>query len=150
MSVLCIVPCGARKIWDRSPEAGPTPAKSVYIGPFATKCRQYAERFYPSSWCILSAKYGLLMPDDVVPGPYNVTFNNRSTDPIGPEDLARQAAETGLNQCDRIVVLGGRVYSHLAASAFPARPIHAVLDGCPGIGHMMHRLAEALVSDVPL
>jgi len=74
IKVLCIIPCGNRKIWDKNPNAGPTRAKDVYIGPFAKKCKEYAEKFYLSSWCILSAKYGFLFPDDIVPGSYNVTL----------------------------------------------------------------------------
>ena len=62
MKTLCIVSCGNRKIWDKNPKAGPTKAECVYIGPFAKKCREYALRFYPSSWYILSAKYGFLFP----------------------------------------------------------------------------------------
>jgi len=50
MKVLCIIPCGNRKIWDKNPNTGPTRAKDVYIGPFAKKCKDYAEKFYPSSW----------------------------------------------------------------------------------------------------
>ena len=71
IKVLCIIPCGNRKIWDKNPNAGPTRAKDIYIGPFAKKRKEYAEKFYLSSWCILSAKYGFLFPDDIVPGSYN-------------------------------------------------------------------------------
>ena len=49
MSTLCIVPCGRKKIWDKFPNHGPTEAKFVYIGPFASKCKEYAEMFFPSS-----------------------------------------------------------------------------------------------------
>ena len=73
MNTLCVTPCGSKKIRDIFPEAGPTPARDVYIGPFAQKCQQYAQGFYPLEWCILSAKYGFLFPDDIVPGPYNVS-----------------------------------------------------------------------------
>lgn len=37
---LCIVPCGTKKIWDENPNAGPTLAKDVYIGPFAKKVQR--------------------------------------------------------------------------------------------------------------
>src|SRR3990172_7019090 len=36
---------------------------------------------------ILSAKYGLISPDFVIPGPYNVTFKNLSTRPIDVRTL---------------------------------------------------------------
>jgi hypothetical protein len=65
----------------------PTPAKDVYIGPFAKKCREYAEKFHSSAWCILSAKHGFLFPDDKIPGPYNVSFNDKNTKPINIKKL---------------------------------------------------------------
>jgi len=108
MKPLCIVSCGSRKIWDTNPNAGAAKAKYVYIGPFAKKCREYAERFYPSSWCILSAKHGFLFPDDIVPGPYNVSFNDKKTNPITIKELSVQKSEKGLDAYDRIIVLGGK------------------------------------------
>ena len=56
MKTLCIIPCGSKKIWDKYPDLGPQKARDVYIGPFAKKCREYAETFYGESFCILSAK----------------------------------------------------------------------------------------------
>jgi len=49
MKTLCIVPCGKAKIWDKNPKAGPTMAKQVYTGPFAKKCQEYAELYYPDT-----------------------------------------------------------------------------------------------------
>ena len=50
---LVIVACGARKIWDDNPNAGPTPAKDAYTGaPFKVN-RRYAETF-SDRWVILS------------------------------------------------------------------------------------------------
>ena len=65
MKTLCIVPCGSKKIWKKNPNAGPMKAKDVYIGPFASKCQQYAKHFYPESWCILSAKHGFLFHNEI-------------------------------------------------------------------------------------
>lgn len=90
MKTLCIAPCGSKKIWDKDSNAGPTAAKNVYIGPFANKCREYAEKFHPSSWCILSAKHGFLFPDDKIPGPYNVSFNDKKTKPVNIDQLSTQ------------------------------------------------------------
>ena len=75
MCTLCIVPCGNRKIWGKYPDKGATKAKDVYIGPFTSKCGKYAMHFYPDSWYILSAKYGFLHPEDIVP---NLNKNIRS------------------------------------------------------------------------
>jgi hypothetical protein len=80
----------------------------VYTGNFVCLNQKYAERFYPDSWCILSARYGFLMPDDVVPGNYNV----RITDPeaISRENLREQAQRLGLDRFDRVVVVAGKDY----------------------------------------
>jgi hypothetical protein len=132
MKSFCIIPCGSKKIWDIDPNAGPTPAKQVYVGPFAGKCREYAERFYPGAWCILSAKYGFLLPDDIVAAPYNVTFNDRMTNPISAERLSAQAEEKGLHEYDEVIVLGGRNYVSLVRDAFAGANIRAPLTGSPG------------------
>jgi hypothetical protein len=60
-SILCIASCGKEKIWNKNPHAGPTKAQDVYIGSYAKRCAAYAKEFYPSSWCILSAKHGFLL-----------------------------------------------------------------------------------------
>lgn len=150
MSTLCIVPCGNRKIWDKRPEAGPTNAQHVYVGPFATKCREYALRFYPSSWCILSAKYGFLLPSDLVPGPYNVSFNKKSTNPITMQELSHQLITKGLDQYSTIVVLGGKNYTKIASEVFYNKEILAPLADCKGIGYMMGKLNDAILSGKPV
>lgn len=113
---LCIVPCGSKKIWDKNPNAGPTPAKDVYIGPLAKKCKEYARKFYPSPWCIMFAKYGFLFPDEIIEGTYNVSFNDKKTNPISVEALVEQAQEKGLSNFNAIIVLGGRNYVNMVKS----------------------------------
>lgn len=144
MRTLCIVPCGNRKIWDKNPKAGPTKAEHVYIGPFAKKCREYAMRFYPSSWCILSAKYGFLFPNDIVPYPYNVSFKDKRTNPTTVRELSFQVAKKGLDKYGRIVVLGGKDYAKIVKEAFPKKEIYAPLSDCKGIGYMMGKLNDAI------
>jgi len=150
MKTLCIVPCGNRKIWDKYPNAAPTKAEYVYIGPFAKKCKEYAKKFYPSSWCILSAKYGFLFPNDIVPGPYNVTFNDRKTNPITTRKLSAQAKEKGLDSYERIVVLSGKNYVKMVKEVFSSKEVLAPLSGCKGIGYMVGKLNEAIKKGVPL
>jgi hypothetical protein len=150
MKTLCIVPCGKRKIWDKEPNVEPTRARDVYIGPFAKKCREYAENFYPSSWCILSAKHGFLTPDDLVPGPYDATFNNKSSNPISTHKLITQAQEKGLFQYDEIVVLGGKNYTQTVKKIFNNSKIITPLANSKGLGDMMGKLNEAIWSGVPL
>lgn len=115
--ILVIVPCGSAKIWDKDPHAGPTPARDTYTGsPFKVN-REYAERF-GDDWVILSAKYGFLKPDDIVAGPYNVTFKRRSPPPIEGSALRQQARQQGLDQFREVIGLGGRDYRALIEHAF--------------------------------
>ena len=75
-SLLVVVPCGQGKIWDRHPGVGPTAAQGAYTGaPFRVN-RAYAERF-ASRWVILSAKYGFIDPDFLIPESYNLTFKKK-------------------------------------------------------------------------
>jgi hypothetical protein len=105
------------KVWDKHPDAGPTPACDAYTGsPFKVN-RAYAERF-GDSWVILSAKFGYLWPGDPVPGPYNVTFKRRSPAPISAGDLRRQVADRHLDSFDRVIALGGRDYRSQIEAAF--------------------------------
>src|SRR5262245_51376895 len=92
-NTLCVVPCGKAKVWDKEPDRGVTRARLVYVGPFASGARAYAEQFHAGAWVVLSAKYGLLLPDDLVPEPYEVTFK-RKRDPalVSIETLRRQVA----------------------------------------------------------
>jgi hypothetical protein len=145
MKELCIVPCGSRKIWDKNPKAGTQKARDVYIGPYASQCIEYAERFYPDSWVILSAKYGFLFPDDIIPGPYNVTFNKKGSNPIAFEKLAIQVGEKKLLHCDSLVVLGGTEYVKIIEAAFPGHIIDVPLKNLR-IGEKLAKLNTYLKS----
>ncbi len=146
---LIIVPCGQRKIWDRDPSRGPTPAREAYIGaPFRLNCR-YAERF-GDAWIILSARYGFIMPDFPIPGPYDVTFKRRSTAPAAIELLRRQVEELHLYRFDLVVGLGGADYCRAVEAAFAERPVRLSYPtaGLP-IGKAMQRLKHALMAGQP-
>ncbi|MCL0077971.1 hypothetical protein M1N61_02855 [Peptococcaceae bacterium] len=144
MKVLCVIPCGNKKIWDKKPDAGSQKAREVYIGPFASKCKEYAEKFYPSSWVIISAKYGFLFPDDILSGSYNVTFNDKSTNSITIEELKSQAEEKGLYDYDKIIVLGGKNYVRIVKNVFQNKEIYSPLSDCKGIGYMIGKLKDAI------
>ena len=150
MKALCIVPCGKTKIWDRNPDVGATKAEDAYIGPFARKCYAYASTFYSESWRILSAKYGFLRPDDVIPAPYNVSFNDKRTRPIGIRELLSQAEKQRLNEYEYFIVLGGKKYVSIVQQIFASEQIQTPLSGCPGIGYMMKRLNEAISKGVAI
>lgn len=116
MKTIVVVPCGKRKIWDKYPTVGPVKARDAYIGtPFKVN-REYAENF-SNEWVILSAKYGFINPDFIIPENYNVTFNNTATNPITIEQLKDQVRER-LTKFGKIVALGGKTYTNMVPAAF--------------------------------
>ena len=53
----------------------------------------------------------------MVPGPYNVTFKQRSTNPVTVDVLRGQVAELGLDRYD-VLALGGAEYRQAITAAF--------------------------------
>lgn len=114
---LVIVPCGKAKIWDRNLDIGPTCAANAYIGtPFHLNVA-YAT-MYGDRWMILSAKYGFIPPDFVIPGPYDVSFNRKSSNPVPVEVLRQQVDQFGLHTLRTVIGLGGKAYRAATAAAF--------------------------------
>lgn len=144
MKRLCVVPCGSLKIWSRYPNAGPTRARDVYIGSFAKTCIEYAEKFYPNSYVILSAKYGFLFPDELISEDYNVTFNDPRTNPISVDELRKQAEEKGLMKYDEIVVVAGSNYANIVRKVFRRKKIITPLKGFGGMGPMISAMKRAI------
>lgn len=135
--MLVIIPCGSSKIWNRNPDIGPARASDAYTGtPFKLN-REYAERF-GDDWMILSAKYGFISPEFVIPGPYEVTFNRRSTNPISFDVLRHQVHEMEMVHFDLVVGLGGRAYREAVTAAFADTNVRLAFPfaGLP-IGRMM-------------
>jgi hypothetical protein len=144
---LVIVPCGQSKVWDRSPGRGPTLARDAYTGgPFKVN-RAYAER-HGDRWIILSALYGLIAPDFLIPGPYNVTFKKKTTQPISVSEVRRQIAEQQLDKFPRVIGLGGKEYRAILEAAFGSfgRRVEFPFTGLK-IGDAMH--AEASYDRTP-
>ncbi|WP_281885113.1 DUF6884 domain-containing protein [Paenibacillus sp. YYML68] len=145
MNSLCIIPCGSRKIWDADPSAqGAYPARYAYVATLHRKCQTYATQ-HDLSWVILSAKHGFLLPDDEVPGNYNVAFGTRHPEVISLDSLKAQAEAKELNRFRRVVVLGGRKFRDVVPHIFTeAERIEYPLSGCTGIGYMLQRLDQAI------
>jgi len=115
-SELVVVPCGKSKIWDKNPRKGSTKAKDVYLGVPFTVNREYAEK-YGEKWVILSAKYGLIEPDYVIPENYNVTFNDPETNPISVNKLQGQVKDN-FSEYMKVLALGSTKYSEIVRKAF--------------------------------
>ncbi|MCX7909612.1 MAG: hypothetical protein N2560_08875 [Ignavibacteria bacterium] len=150
MKTLCIVSCGIKKIWDNIPNAEPTKSRNAYIVPFVKKCIEHAEKYFPNTWCILSAKYGFLFPEEIVEALYNVTFNDKSTKPISLYELSEQARKKSLNKFETIIVLGGKKYVNIVKLVFQKHKIQFPLGECRGIGFMMKKLNDSIQSGIPL
>lgn len=104
-------------MWDSTPDAGSSRARDAYTGPPFKVNREYAERS-GADWVVLSAKFGFLRPDDIIPGPYNVTFKKRSTNPIDVATLRFQVRDLGLESYDEVIGLGGKEYRAAIEAAF--------------------------------
>ncbi len=148
--MLVIVPCGRAKIWDGDPSRGPTPARDAYTGPPFTVNRHYAERF-GKRWVILSAKYGFVWPDDEIPGPYNVTFNDAKTAPIGLAELRRQCREMALHEFATVIGLGGKEYRLIVSQVFASTPTaaHFPFANAGRVGDMMSAINRSIQAGDP-
>ncbi|MGZ4911416.1 MAG: DUF6884 domain-containing protein [Halobacteriota archaeon] len=150
VNTLCVVASGKKKVWDRLPDCGPQRARSIYSGSFTRKCIEYAATFYPSSWCFLSAKYGFLLPDDVVHAPGCAKFNRPETHPLSTKKLALHARILKLDEYNTVIVLASNAYLGVLCEVFPRAHVHSPLLGAGGIGKMMSALTEALKMKAPL
>jgi len=148
MATLVIVPCGKRKIWNRNPNVSDVKARDVYTGaPFKVN-REYAESF-GVDWVILSAKYGFLEPDQVIPETYNVTFNDPSTNPISHKELKKQV-DRSYSDYTCIITLGGKTYSEIVSQLFidEKKSVYAPAAGLP-IGKAMAKVKNAVRAGKP-
>lgn len=147
--ILIIIPCGRRKIWDAEPHHGPSRAADAYTGTLYTLNRAYAESF-GDRWVVLSAKYGFIEPDFRIPGPYDVTLNQKSTDPTGVESLQQQVEDLQLARYGIVAGLGGASYREVITTAFAPHPVQLVYPfaGLP-IGRMLQATKRAVANGDP-
>jgi hypothetical protein len=146
--LLVIIPYGAGKVWDNSPNNGPCLAKDAYTGsPFKVN-RKYAEKF-AERWVILSAKYGYIDPDFIIPGDYNVTFKDLRTEPVSLGVLKEQVSSMGLDQFSRIIGLGGIEYRNRIKASYSTFNIQIQFpfaDRGLGIGQQMSLIKKTTES----
>jgi len=137
LKILVIVPCGSSKIWDKFPKSRATRAEEVYIGaPF--KVNKAFARNFADKWVILSAKYGLIEPNFIIPENYDISFNDPTTNPISLGELKAQAKENFLEDYDVVIVLGGKRYTEIVKKVFSMRTkVIAPTEGLP-IGKAMN------------
>lgn len=144
MKRLCVLPCGAKKIWDVEPDAGSTQAEHAYLSPFHRACQRYARTFF-QDWVILSGKHGFLRPDDFVPENYDVTFGTSQPESIPIAELKRQYKMKQFDQFEEIVVLGGKKFRPIIGEVFQdPQMVRYPLSIYKGIGYMLKALNEAV------
>lgn len=143
MKRLCIIPCGAKKIWDKYPQEGPTEARHTYISPFGKACQAYASQFF-ENWVILSAKHGFLFPTDIVKENYDLAFDSKSSEIISIESLQTQMKEKGLLEFDEVVLLAGKKHKKVVEKLYSKEKLVYPLEGCKGIGYMLQNLKHAI------
>jgi len=148
--LLVIVPCGQNKIWDEEPDRGPVRARDTYTSLYFRTNRAYAEAF-ACRWVILSAKHGFVPPDFLIPGPYNVSFKEPATNPVGVAKLIEQIKELRLNDVPNVVGLGGKEYRAMIERAFASFPcsLSFPFSGLP-IGLAMQATKRAIQSGNPV
>ena len=105
---LIIISCAKQKIWDKTPSAGPTPAKDAYVSAYFRKCRAFAEK-YGTDWAIFSAKYGIISSDFIINENYDVSFKTGSS-ALTETKLEQQLVDMEIEKYDAVISLCGRSY----------------------------------------
>lgn len=102
-STVFLVSCVGKKV------SVPVRARDLYVSEWFARAREYIETS-GSPWFILSAKYGLVSPDDVLE-PYEQSLNQMKVDERHAWAARVQAQmEERLPKANRIVILAGRRY----------------------------------------
>jgi hypothetical protein len=140
---LVVISCGSQKIWDRNPNAGPTPARDAYTSSVFKTSRRYAEQF-ADRWVILSAKYGLIDPDFVIAGEYNRSFYD--PDAICVDELRQQVSAKDLGAFKTVGVLGSDAYWSRVVRAFKGYGLELRhVNGNVGFPPLFHNLVNELI-----
>jgi hypothetical protein len=103
VETICLVSCVAAK------RTTPAPAKDLYESDWFIRARAYAQSV-GSCWFILSAKYGLVNPGEMIE-PYEMTLNTMG---VAERQKWARLVQGQMDQCmpdaDRIVILAGQRY----------------------------------------
>ena len=100
---ICLVSCVGQK------QVIAAPAKDLYRSNWFIKARAYAEGV-SSQWFILSAKYGLVQPDDVIL-PYEQTLNRMAiSDRRNWAHVVQKQMDQRMPNAVLIIVLAGERY----------------------------------------
>ena len=118
------------------------PARELYCSPWFQKARAFVER-QAGEWLILSAKYGLVEPDQVIE-PYNETLNEKSIDER--REWSRKVVRELQPHCPAgtsVAFLAGEKYREFIAPALSELGcrVEVPMEGF-GIGEQLHWLSK--------
>ena len=130
-----IIPCSKEKIWDIEPNVGAVPANKAYRSAFHRYAEAYAKK-HCTHTLILSAKYGLMEPNFLIDGPYDVTFSREEDPCISLLELQKQANR--YRKAHSIVVLCPQKYASRLELVFSrlGTNLYFPLRGIGGFGCM--------------
>lgn len=128
--MLVIIPCGNKKALE------PKPAINLYEGSYFKACARYALSIAPlENIRILSAKHGLLKPDQIIE-PYNLRLGQENA--VSVEKIREQAQEQGILDEQEVIIAAGSAYARAALAVWP----HGrwILDKVGGMGYQIQFL----------
>lgn len=120
-----IIACGSKKKTELSE------AQDLYIGSLFNLAKAWAKQSPDGKWAILSAKLGLVYPNEYI-YPYDYTFK-KAPSGWGERVLKRMPLDNNYE-----IAVPKRYLEPLLGK----REIVNVLSGCSGIGYQMQRLKE--------
>jgi len=127
-----LVSCSSEKLECRAP------ARDLYTSQLFRKAARTCEAMH-MDWAILSAKHGLVLPDQVI-DPYDVTFKDLTRDERAVWGIRTQKQITQRWGRRRTVwVYAGRAYLSAVAGLNVVAPL-----GKMGIGHRLKKLTDDL------
>jgi len=128
---LCIITCSEQKIWDKHKDQKniPKKAKEAYTGKITKLGIKFAEKFFNGNYAILSAKYGLLNPDELICN-YNLHIKNLCKKEREEliNKIKNQIKEKNLNTYDEIIVIAGSDYLKIVKEVFKDKKIYVIRD----------------------
>jgi hypothetical protein len=120
MATIGLISCVSKK------QKRPIEAKHLYVSPLFLKSRQFVQQ-QCDNWFVLSAKYGLVKPDQVIQ-PYEETLNSKSRSER--EEWAHAVwhqLKPLLNHGDRVMILAGSRYREFLVPLIESFGCHVVI-----------------------
>jgi hypothetical protein len=138
---ICIISCGAKKVWSHQRRPVMVAAKDAYIGPLFKKSKEFAEKFFPFHWFILSDKYGLIHPQTAIQD-YNISPDQIRNDPGFIALVTGQKNTLNLSP-STIYTTSGKLHESIIRTVFPETIIVNPVSGLSQ-GMRMQRLNHIL------